>query len=390
MSLDFLEEELQALEKASLRRRLEVAEGAPGRVVRMAGRELINFSSNNYLGLAGREEPAEAASAALEEGTGATASRLIVGNRRSHEALERELAAFHGAESARLFGSGYLANQGVLASLAGPGDRIVSDRLNHASIIDGCRLSRAEVVVVEHGDLAHVEAALALPARRRFVVTDAVFSMDGDRAPVTALSALCRRLGASLIVDEAHSVGALGPGGRGICAEEGVVPDVLVATLGKALGAYGAYVIGRMALGEFLLNRARSFVFSTGLPALVVEAARANLELVRGAEGRRLQSALAERIDEFAEGLNGLGLLESGAGSSPIFPILVGGDAAVLRCAEILRDEGVLCQPIRPPTVPRGTARLRVALMAEHSSADLSRLLGGLDSLQSQGLLKRP
>ena len=353
------------------------------------GATVLNFSSNNYLGLAGHREVVLASSAAVREsGAGAGASRLIVGNMVEHELLERELATLHEAEAVLLFNSGYQANVGTLQAIAGVEDEIVSDALNHASIIDGCRLSRAKVTVFPHGDLDAVDSALdRSTARRKIVVSDSVFSMDGDRADVVGLRAVCDRRGALLMLDEAHAVGALGPSGRGIAAEAGVIADVHVGTLGKAFGSFGAYVAGPSALRELLLNRARSFVFSTALPPAVAAAGRTAVSLVRGPEGDELRRRLRSRSDDLSRGLARRGWLAEGAGSSPIFPILVGEEGRVMECSAALLERGIYAQGIRPPTVPRGTSRLRVTLMATHTPDDIHRLLDGLADLAAAGLL---
>src|SRR5690606_15303588 len=263
-ALGFLEDELQALRECGLWRRLEpLASGQGARVELLGGERLINFSSNDYLGLAADPRLAAAAEAALRRwGVGSGAARLVVGDTEEHQALERALAALVGREAALLFGSGWQANVGTIPALVGPGDLIVSDARNHASIIDGARLSRARVVVVPHADPVAVEEALRAPARRRLVVTDALFSMDGDLAPLRALRAICDRHGAILYVDEAHAVGVLGPGGAGACAAAGIEADVTVGTLGKALGCAGAWVAGSAALRAWLLQRCRSFVYT--------------------------------------------------------------------------------------------------------------------------------
>jgi len=381
--------ELDALAAAGLRRQLHRVNGIQGREVVLDGATVLNFSSNNYLGLAGHREVVLASSAAVREsGAGAGASRLIVGNMVEHELLERELATLHEAEAVLLFNSGYQANVGTLQAIAGVEDEIVSDALNHASIIDGCRLSRAKVTVFPHGDLDAVDSALdRSTARRKIVVSDSVFSMDGDRADVVGLRAVCDRRGALLMLDEAHAVGALGPSGRGIAAEAGVIADVHVGTLGKAFGSFGAYVAGPSALRELLINRARSFVFSTALPPAVAAAGRTAVSLVRGPEGDELRRRLRSRSDDLSRGLARRGWLAEGAGSSPIFPILVGEEGRAMECSAALLERGIYAQGIRPPTVPRGTSRLRVTLMATHTPDDIHRLLDGLADLAAAGLL---
>jgi 8-amino-7-oxononanoate synthase len=380
-----LGDELERLVAAGLKRELRRWVGVHGARIELGGRSVASFSSNNYLGLAGHPALGAAASRTLgEAGLGSAASRLIAGNHAEHEALESELAAFHAAEAALLFNSGFQANVGVVPALVGRGDLVLSDQLNHASLIDGCRLSRAAVEVYPHGDvgvLEHLLAARRPSARRALVVTESVFSMDGDRAPLIELAALCARHGAWLMVDEAHAVGALGPRGQGIAAEVGVVPDVLVGTLGKAFGSFGAYVAGSQTLRQFLLHQARSFVFSTALPPALAAASRAALALVAGPEGDERRAVLAAHLDRFASGLRNAGLLAPGAGQTPIFPVILGDERRTMAAASQLAELGFHVQGIRPPTVPRGTSRLRIALSAAHSDDDLARLLLALEPL---------
>ncbi len=382
--MSFISKSLALLDQHDLRRELRRHNGEPGRCIEIAGKSLINFSSNNYLGLARHPVLIEASKAALEGGTGSTASRLVTGNLALHETLEQELAKLHKLPAALLFNSGYQANLGLISSLAGPEDIIISDRLNHASVIDGCRLSRAQIRVAEHASPASVAQLLGTSgsARRRFVITDSIFSMDGDLAPLRELRALCDEHKAWLIVDEAHAVGALGPNGAGICAEAEIEADALVGGLGKAFGSYGGYVAGSSELCEFLLNRARSFVFSTALPPAVAGASLAALRLLAGAEGAGLRSDLQARIAQLREGLQSIGLLEKGAGASAIFPIIVGEAAEALQASQKLAEAGVFCQAIRPPTVEEGRSRLRVALCALHTQADVDLLLSSLADLR--------
>jgi 8-amino-7-oxononanoate synthase len=386
--LDFLVDDLDALEKQGLRRRLRRIEGPQGAEVSIAGRAVVSFSSNDYLGLAASPALAGAARTALEEqGFGAGASRLISGNLGAHSKLEGALASYH-ETPVLLFNSGYQANVGVLSALAGPDDVIFSDALNHASLIDGCRLSRARVEVTPHRDLAALERALAtVSGRRRFVVTDTIFSMDGDAAPVTALRELCDRERAVLIVDEAHALGVLGPGGRGLCAAHGVRPDVHVGTLGKAFGAFGAYVAGPAALIEVLLNRARSFIFSTALPPSVPAAAAAALEIIRSTDGDVRRAHVLALARRFAAGLRELGVPAPASPAAPILPVVLGDAARTMAACERLLELGIYAQGIRPPTVPRGTARLRFSLTASHQPAHVDRALDALASLRREGLL---
>jgi 8-amino-7-oxononanoate synthase len=381
-----LGDELERLAAAGQRRELRRWVGPHGPRIELGGRALASFSSNNYLGLAGDPALCAAAAGALgEAGLGAAASRLIAGNHAEHEALEAELAAFHRTEAALLFNSGFQANIGILPALVRRGDLILSDQLNHASLIDGCRLSRAAVEVYPHGDVAvleHILAARRPAARRALVVTESVFSMDGDRAPLAELAGVCTRNGAWLMVDEAHAVAALGPGGRGIAAEVGIQPDILVGTLGKGFGTFGAYVVGSQILRQALIHRARSFVFTTALPPSVAAASRAAVSLVAGAEGERRRAQLAGHIERFTRALRDAGMLAPGAGRSAIFPVILGSEHRAMEAAARLAGAGFHVQGIRPPTVPPGTSRLRISLMATHADDQVDALGRALASLQ--------
>lgn len=374
--MNFLEAELADLDRRHLRRGLRRHRECPGRYVEVSGEKLLNFSSNNYLGLAGHPALADGAQRSLVAGAGSTASRLVTGNLEMHEALESDIAALHGLPAARLFGSGYQANLGLLSCLAGKDDLVVSDRLNHASIIDGIRLSRAQCRIADHCSLGSFRSHLETGGvfRRRFVVTDSVFSMDGDSPDLVGLRALCDEFDAFLIVDEAHATGCL-HAGAGLCSEFGVRPDALTGGLGKALGGYGGYVAGSFALTDLLLNRARSFVFSTALPPAVLGSAQAAIELIQSKEGRSRRKVLSGHIRHLSAGLLGLGRLEQGAGRSPIFPILVGGAEEAINLAATLQESGLFCQAIRPPTVAPGSSRLRIALSSELEPRDIERLL---------------
>lgn len=367
MSLPFLAAEVAALRDAGLLRHPHRVRGTGPRAF-VDGREAVLLCSNNYLGLADAPEVARAVAAALGEwGTGAGASRLISGDTDLHHALEHRLAAFVGLPSALLLPSGYHANLGLLAALAGPGDLIISDRLNHASLIDGIRLSGATVRITPHRDAGAVEQALRNGSyRRAFVVTESLFSMDGDLAPLADLRAICDAAGAALVVDEAHALGVLGPQGRGACRAEGVLPDVLVGTLGKALGSAGAFVAGDTLLRELLVSRCRTFVFTTAVPPTVVAAGLAALDLAIAADDRRarllanatrLRAALGPRVSRDSQG--------------PILPVHLGDDDTTMRTSALLLERGFFVQGIRPPTVPPGTSRLRLTVMATHPEADL-------------------
>jgi 8-amino-7-oxononanoate synthase len=369
-----LDARLDELRERGLRRRTRVIEGAQGSRVTVDGREALLLCSNDYLGLAADERVRTAAAeAALHCGAGAGASRLVSGTMEVHELLERRLAAFERQERALLFGSGYLANAGIVSALAGRGEVVFSDELNHASIVDGCRLSRAEVFVYRHADLEHLAWGLKEAGpRASLVVTDSVFSMDGDIAPLTELVALAEAHGARLMVDEAHGTGTLGPGGRGAVAAAGLerYVDVVVGTLGKALGAYGAYACGSATMVEYLLNRARPFIFSTAPPPPAAAAAYAALEILEQ-EPERV-AALASRSAALRGALAADGWPDPGS-RTHIIPLVIGTAEAAVAACEAALERGVFAQAIRPPTVPEGTSRLRLAVMATHEPADLRR-----------------
>jgi 8-amino-7-oxononanoate synthase len=364
---------LARLERDSLRRRLRVLASAHGPRVVAEGRSVLMLSSNNYLGLANHPALKHAAMAALERfGTGAGASRLVAGNLDPIDQLEHRLARFKHTEAALVFGSGYLANLGVMSALAGRGDWIFSDELNHASLIDGCRLSRAEIAVYRHRDLDHLKVLLenAPTAGRRLIVTDAVFSMDGDCAPLADIVELARRHRAAIVLDEAHAVGVLGPGGAGLAAQLGLTDevDVMVGTLSKALGAYGAYVAGSRTLIEYLVNRARSFIFTTGLPPAMAAAAIAALDVI-AAEPDRLER-LADNARYLRDGLKTAGF-DVPDGATPIIPVIVGASDTAIEFDARLLARDVHAVAIRPPTVAPGSARIRVTPIADHSRDDL-------------------
>ena len=358
-------DELRELEAVHRRRVPRVRDGASGAVVRLDGRDVLNFASNDYLGLAGDPRLIRAAAAALDDaGTGAGASRLIVGNHRHHAELEAAVADWLGCGGVRLFNSGYAANVGVLTALLRAGDVVFSDELNHASIIDGCRLSRAEITVFRHRDVAALEAALvAREGRRRIVVSESLFSMDGDLADVEAIAALCKRHDAAFILDEAHAVGVIGPEGRGLAALHGAAPDIVVGTFGKALGGFGAFAATSRAVADLLWNKARPLVFSTGLPPSIPAAAAAAIEIVRGTDGEDRRARLARHARRLRTLVRGI----AGAPGSAIAPLVIGDDCVAMRCTERLLAEGIFVQGIRPPTVAPGTARLRVGLSAAHT-----------------------
>jgi 8-amino-7-oxononanoate synthase len=381
---DDIAAELATLEASGLLRR-PIALDAEGDGFSIEGRPIRVFCSNDYLGLAAHPALADAAHRAIDRlGVGGGASRLISGTRPAHLAAERRLAALVDQPAALLFSSGYAANLGALTALLDRGDVAFSDRLCHASLIDGLRLSRATVHVYEHADPSHLAELLERhrgDGRRAWVVTDTVFSMDGDLAPLRALRDLCDRHDAGLFVDEAHAVGVLG-GGHGLCAARGVRADVTVGTLGKAAGVAGAFVAGSPELRTFLENRARSYVFSTATPPALAEVARAAADLIEAADDRRAR--LAAHGDRLRTGLRALGA-DVPAGEAPIVPVLVGDPQRAMAISARLLDAGFFVRAIRPPTVPDGTSRLRVVATAGHSEADVNDLLAAFATALDPG-----
>jgi glycine C-acetyltransferase/8-amino-7-oxononanoate synthase len=363
---------LDELKALGLSRRTRLVSGPQGPHVLLDGKPALLLCSNNYLGLADHPRVrAAAAEAAMRWGAGAGASRLVSGTMTIHRRLEERLAEFKSRQAALLFGSGYLANAGVIAALARPGDVVFSDELNHASIIDGCRLSRAETFVYDHRDVEHLAWGIReADGRGAVIVTDSVFSMDGDVAPLAELAELAERHRIRLVVDEAHGTGALGPGGRGALAESGLEDqaDVIVGTLGKALGSYGAFVACDEQMARYLMNTARTFIFSTALPPPAVAGALAALDLLIEKPHRveRLQAnALALRSElEHA----GFDVLDS---RTQIMPLVIGDSALAVEICEAALARGVFAQAIRPPTVPPLTSRLRLAVMASHKASEL-------------------
>jgi 8-amino-7-oxononanoate synthase len=367
-----IEERLADIKARGLYRRLRCVSGPQGPRVLLDGRPVLLLCSNNYLGLADHPRVREAAAeAAMRYGAGAGASRLISGNMTIHRRLEEQLADFKGFEACLLFGSGFLANAGVVSALAREGDVVFSDALNHASIVDGCRLARAETFVYDHCDVDHLEwGLLQAEGRGALIVTDGVFSMDGDLAPLPEIVELAQRHDARVMVDEAHGTGCLGPGGRGLVADFGLEDeiDVIVGTLGKALGSYGAYVLCDEPMAKYLINTARTLIFSTGLPPPAVAAAIAALELLREQPRRVEKLQHNARVLRAALGESGLPVED---GESPIVPLIVGDASAALAASDRALERGVFAQAIRPPTVPDGTSRLRLAVMASHTRSEL-------------------
>ena len=367
-----IEERLEDIRGRGLYRKLRCVSGPQGPRVLLDGRPVLLLCSNNYLGLADHPRVREAAAeAAMRYGAGSGASRLISGNMTIHRRLEDQLAHFKGAEACLLFGSGFLANAGVVSALAGEGDVVFSDALNHASIIDGCRLSRAETFVYDHCDTDHLEWGLRqAEGRGSLIVTDGVFSMDGDIAPLAEIVELAQRYDARVMVDEAHGTGALGPDGRGAVADAGLEDevDVIVGTLGKALGSYGAYVCCDAQIAKYLINTARTLIFSTALPPPAVAAAMAALGLLR--EQPRRVEKLQRNAAVLREALVAEGLPVPD-GETQILPVIVGDANEAVQASERALEKGVFAQAIRPPTVPAGSSRLRLTVMASHTRSEL-------------------
>lgn len=375
--LDFLEEELREIKAKGLYREFKTIRANPGEWVVIGEKKLLNLCSNNYLGLAGDPGVKQAAAAALEAyGFGATASRLVAGNYELYDRLEKEIAGFKGTEAALVFNSGYTANLGVISTLVGRGDIIVSDRLNHASIIDGIILSGAEHRRYKHRDVDYLEKNLKNSGgyRRKLIVTDTVFSMDGELAPLKEIVELKEKYGAVLMIDEAHGGGVFGASGKGLAEADGVsgAVDINMGTFSKAFGGAGAYVAGSKALIEYLRNKCRSLIYTTGLPPTVIGGLLEALRIVREEPWRR--ERLLVKAAGFRKALRekGFNTLDS---ESQIIPIVTGSTLQTLEFSRRLFDRNLLLTAIRPPTVPVNTARLRVTLMATHSDDDLAMAL---------------
>jgi len=385
--LDEIPGRLAEIERAHLLRRRRVVQPAGGAHLLVDGQPMLAFCSNDYLGLAGHPALAEAARDATHTfGVGSGGSPLVSGHSAANDALERDLAAFVQLPRALYFYEGYATNTGIIPALVGDGDALFSDALNHACLIDGARLSRAPIHRYAHADLAALETALAAsPARRKLVVSDAVFSMDGDLIDIPALLALCERYDALLLLDDAHGFGVLGPQGRGSLAQAGLTGTtasrrvLYMATLGKAAGVAGAFVAGDAALIEWLLQKTRTYIFATAAPPLLASALRKSLELIATADD--LREGLCKRIAQLREGLAALPpelgwhLLPS---HTAVQALVIGSNEAALAAMESLRQRGLWVPAIRPPTVPVGTARLRIALSAAHTAADVEALLAAL------------
>ena len=381
--------ELQEIKRQGLYRQLRHVEGEQGPTIFLDGQEVLNLSSNNYLGLANHPAIRAAAKEAIDRyACGSGASRLISGNMTLHLELEESIAKLKEAEAALVFNSGFQANVGLLSTLVGEGDVIFSDALNHASIIDGCRLSRAEALIYPHCDLDRLESDLRKTQKnsKKLIVTETVFSMDGDIAPVREIADLAARHGAVVMVDEAHATGVFGPNGGGIVEEMGLAGKVLIqmGTLGKALGGFGAYVAGSRNLRDLLINRCRSFIFTTSLPPVVIAMAIAAIDIIKKEPQRR--RALRDNSKTLREGLERMGF-SLGRSGSQILPLMVGDSAKCMILAERLLQNGVFAQGIRPPSVPPGTSRLRIVPMATHTREQMEQALRAFkDAKEDHGL----
>jgi 8-amino-7-oxononanoate synthase len=368
---------VKSYQEQGLFRQLRLVQNATARGIQIAGRELVNLSSNDYLGLAHHAELIEVARQALADyGLSACSSRLISGHTQAHAELEQELAEFFEAERALAFNCGYVLNLGVISCLVGDEDVIFSDQLNHASIVDGCRLSRARVRIFPHRDLAALEALVQEGNyRRRLIVTESLFSMDGDSAPLLALTELAQKYNAWLMIDEAHALGTKGPQGKGLAHQQGVSSasvQISMGTFGKALGCFGAFLVGKKELIDYLVNSCRPLIYSTALPPVLAAAAKRALKLLRKADD--LRQRLNQNAKFLRQGLVGLGF-NTLAGDSHIIPVIIGPPDPTKEAGRILMDHGVYAPAIRPPTVPADTGRIRCSLTASHTEEDLGQVL---------------
>jgi 8-amino-7-oxononanoate synthase len=379
-----LSKELALRRAKHLYRERHVLESPTGVEVQLDGESLLSFCSNDYLGLANHARVTDAFRAGVDRyGVGAGASHLVSGHSRAHHALEEELADFVGTERALLFSTGYMANLGVIGALTDRHEVIFEDRFNHASLIDAARLTRAKVIRFAHADTIHLGKLLAQTPRPGLITTDAVFSMDGDMAPLAALHSLAAQHGTRWLADDAHGFGVLGGNGRGSFEHQGLAlapPAIYMATLGKALGVFGAFVAGETALIETLIQRARTYIYTTALPPAVAEAARASLRIVRAEPWRR--EHLQALVTRFRTGVKKLGYPLT-ASLTPIQPLILGEARAALDASRHLRARGILVPAIRPPTVPEGSARLRITFSAAHEETHVDRLLTALEEALS-------
>lgn len=385
MGLDFIFDELRSLKEHALMREYRTVESAQGPYIQIKGKSYLSFCSNNYLGLADHPRIKQAAIAAINQyGWGTGASRLVAGNMTLHEELEKKIAEFKGTEAALLFPTGYMANVGALCALVGREDIVIGDKLNHASIIDGCRQSGATFRVYPHNDVSQLESLLQRSSiyRRRLVVTDSVFSMDGDTAPLPKIAEIAQKYDVILMIDDAHATGVFGQQGKGMIEHYGLEGkvDIIMGSLSKAIGSIGGFIAGSKGLIDFLKNKARSFIYTTALPPAACAASLAGLILIQ--EDTSHIDKLWENIKYLKSQLSKF--ISNIAGESPIVPIIIGSAEDALSISKRLYEKGILIPAIRPPTVPLGTSRLRISLMATHSKEDINRLI---DTMKDIGFL---
>lgn len=385
MGIDFILDELDDLQNRSLFREHKIIEGAQGPYVHINGKSYLSFCSNNYLGLANHPKIKQASIDAIHQyGWGAGASRLVSGTMTLHQELEKKIAEFKGTKAALLFPTGYMANLGALCALVSRGDMVIGDKLNHASIIDGCRLSGATFRIYPHKDVSQLESLLqrSIGYRRKLVITDSVFSMDGDTAPIPEIVNIARKYDAMLMVDDAHATGVFGKQGKGLIEHYGLEGkiDVVMGSFSKALGSVGGFIAGSKPLIDFLKNKARPFIYTTALPPAVCAASLAGLALIQ--EDASPIDSLWRNIASLKTRL--LQFMRTISVESPIVPLIVGSAEDAVKVSSKLYENGILIPAIRPPTVPPGTSRLRISLMATHSENDINRLI---ETLQHVGFL---
>ena len=382
MGLDFILEELRSLKEHALMREYRTIESAQCPYIQIEGNSYLSFCSNNYLGLADHPRIKQAAIAAINQyGWGTGASRLVAGNMILHQELERKIAEFKSTEAALLFPTGYMANVGAVCALVGREDIIMGDKLNHASIIDGCRQSGATFRVYPHNNTSQLESLLQKSSkyRRRMVVTDSVFSMDGDTAPLPDIVEVSKKYDAILMLDDAHATGVFGQHGKGMIEYYGLEGkiDIIMGSLSKAIGSIGGFITGSKHLIDFLKNKARSFIYTTALPPAACAASLAGLTLIQ--EDTSLIDKLWENVRYLKSQLSEF--ISNISAESPIIPIIIGSAEDALNLSTRLYENGILIPAIRPPTVPLGTSRLRISLMATHSKEDINRLIDTLKAI---------
>ncbi|WP_096199562.1 8-amino-7-oxononanoate synthase [Bacillus sp. FJAT-45350] len=380
----WLSDRVTKIKENNLYRELNVMNSGSKPMVEMNGEEKLIFSSNNYLGLACDKRLTNAADTVGKTfGIGSSGSRLTTGNTLWHEKLERRIARFKQTEASLLFSSGYLANVGVLSSLPEKGDVILSDELNHASIIDGCRLSKAKTIIYKHDRMYDLEQKLieTQHCTRRFIVTDGVFSMDGNIAQLDAITALAKKYQAFVIVDDAHGTGVLGENGRGVCEYFGVKPDVMIGTLSKAVGTEGGFVAGSRILIDFLINHARTFIFQTAIPPSVCAASYEAINIIE--ENKQKRESLMVKVNLIRTRLQALGYNVKGD-ETPIIPVIIGDAKKAIWFADKLQEHNVFAPAIRPPTVKDGESRIRLTVTAEHSYDDIDTLIQAFEIIRSE------